>query len=182
MLLLFLTHPTAAYTTGRDESFRAGAAFGYVLQDVMLGAAVGALAGALYTRKVRPMRRALMGVGLVVCLGLWIGLPLVAEERPSERLREARSIDDPAARDAAEFRAGILDACAEDMKEEAARAGIELDADLYCECLLDGLTAGPQDDMEQLEALKRQVKAGRTTASSPRIKRIQNRCARRAAS
>ena len=105
LLLLVLTHPTAAYT---NDSYRSGASAGYVLRYVVLG-----LAAALLIRALRGGRRPLLaGIALAVVAGLAIVPPLLDSETESEKRRaEAVAIDDPEEREAAEARAGAIDGC-----------------------------------------------------------------------
>jgi hypothetical protein len=175
VLVLVLTHPTAAYT---NDAYREGATFGFLLRYVTLG-----LLAALLIRALRRRTRtALAGIGLAVVLALAIVPPLLDTQTESEKRRAAAvAEDDPAQRDAAEVRAGAIDGCVDSTKRELEGTPEEgrIDADKYCTCFIDAIVAGPENDAAELEAMAIEVRSG---APTPKLERAATRCAKKARS
>ena len=172
-ILLVTTHPTSAYT---NDAYREGASFGFVLRYVTLG-----IAAALLVRAVRRgWRMPLPAIGLAVILAAAVLPPALDRETASEKRKAAATaIDDPAEREAAEARAGAIDGCVNSTKRrlEGTPQEGKIDAEDYCTCLIGAITAGPEDDSAQLQAMARQARTGQP---SPRLARAAARCAREA--
>jgi hypothetical protein len=158
-------HPTAAYT---NDAYRGGASFGFVIRYVVFGVAGGLL---LHAIRLRPL---LAGIGLAVVLGLAI-LPVALDtETESERRRAAATAEkDPARREAADFKAGMIDGCVNRTRREAQGTPDEgLNADSYCVCFIGALTAG-REDIDQMRAAVQEIE---TRGLSPELERAQIRC------
>jgi hypothetical protein len=158
LLLLVLTHPTSAYL---NDAFRSGASMGFVLRYVVLGVLAALLIGALRRHAVPA------GLGLTVVLALAIVPPALDTQTASEQRRAAAvAEDDPVERGSAEFRAGAIDGCVRRSKQELRAIGRSktVDADAYCTCFIDAVTAGPRDDEAQLDAVNREVNSGSPSA------------------
>jgi hypothetical protein len=173
LLLLVTTHPTSAYL---NDAYRQGASFGFVLRYVALGLVAAVLVRAL--RGAGGRGRVLAGVALAVVLGLAIVPPALDTQTESEKRRAAAAaIDDPDERARAEARAGALDGCVEGARRQAEEAGLSLDAEAYCECFIDAITAPPGDNLEELRA----ANAALQSPNPPRrLQRLTERCAKRA--
>ena len=167
-VLLTTTHPTSAYT---NDAYREGASVGFVLRYATLG-----LVAALLIRALQPGRRTVLpALGLVVVAAA-ATLPVALDDKTaSERRRSAATaIEDPAAREAADFRAGAIDGCVESTRKQLAGTPDEgaIDLDRYCTCFIDELFEG-RDPRQALE------EARRTGRPAPEMTRASDRCALR---
>jgi hypothetical protein len=172
-LLLVTTHPTSAYT---NDAYREGASAGFVLRYWALGIAAAFLIRAL-RRRWRPPLAALC---LTVVAALAIVPPLLDEQTESEKRRAAAvAIDDPEARERAEFRAGAIDGCVKSTTRELAQApdAPDIDVEDYCTCIMDRLFAANGFDLEEMQGTAAAIQAG---SPPPRFQRIARACAKRA--
>ena len=169
VILLVTTHPTSAYT---NDAYREGASIGFVLRYVALGIVAGLLV------RIFPRYRVPAGVALVAVLALAIIPPALDTESESEKRRAAAvAEDEPDRRQAAEFRAGLIDGCVtrvtRDIKgtpEEA--AGFDIDE--YCTCVVDSVVARPGRTLPEMEASMAQLQSSSTPP--PEMQRAIERC------
>ena len=173
LLLLVLTHPTAAYT---NDAYRSGASTGFVVRYVALGVVAAFLIRALARRR-QPL---LAGIALAVVAAVAILPPALDEQTPSEKRRAAAvSIDDAEERERAEFRAGAIDGCVKSTRRdlEASPELPDVDPEKYCTCVMDGLFAQGGFDAAEMEETTARMREGRPTA---RMRRVFARCVRQA--
>jgi hypothetical protein len=174
-LLLWLAHPTAAYT---NDAYRQGASAGYVARYVALG-----VVAALLIRTIRLGRHvALAGLGLAAVMAAAVLPPALDDRTPSEERRAAATaIDDRQQRTNAERRAGAIDGCAEAVRTQidAGAFPAEVEPDSYCTCFIDAILEGPRDDAAQLDEMHAALASARP---APKFQRFASRCAREAAS
>jgi hypothetical protein len=166
-LLLVFTHPTSAYL---NDAYRSGASMGFVLRYVALGILAALLIGVVRRHPVPA------GLALAVVLALAIVPPALDTQTKSEQRRSAATAeDDPAERRSADFRAGAIDGCVRRSTRElrGTEQAKTFDADAYCTCFIDAVTAGPLDDEAQLQAVAREVASG---SPSAKLRDTATRC------
>lgn len=172
VLLLVLTHPTSAYL---NDGYRQGASVGFVLRYVALG-----LIAALLVRALRRgWRQPLAAIGLAAVVAVAVLPPALDRQTESEKRKAAAvAIDDPAKRKEAEVHAGAIDGCVNGTKrriEGTPQAG-KIDIDAYCTCFIGAVTAGPESDTAQLQAMATAIQSGSPPAE---LTRAAARCARK---
>lgn len=169
VILLVTTHPTSAYT---NDAYRGGASIGFVLRYVALGIVAGLLV------RVFPRYRVPAGVALAAVLALAIVPPALDTDSESEKRRAAAvAEDDPDRRQAADFRAGLIDGCVTRVTREmeATPEGASgLDVDKYCTCVVDSVVARPGRTLPEMQAIMAQLQSSSTPP--PEMQRAIERC------
>jgi hypothetical protein len=168
-VLLVTTHPTSAYT---NDAYRQGASVGFILRYVALGVAAAFL--------LRVVRRYPIpaGIGLAVLLALAILPPTLDTQTESEKRRAAAvAEDDPAKRQAADFRAGVIDGCVTRVRRdlEGTPEADGFDTDHYCTCVVDAVVAKPGRTLPEMEAIMSELQA--KGSLPPELQRATERCA-----
>lgn len=149
--------PNGAYT---NADYRSGADTGYVLRYAALGLGAAVLLLWRPRRSVATLRV----LALVAVLGVAVLPPALHSKTASEQRRaKATAIEDPRARGDAVAVAGAVDGCVSSTRRELAATSRQddLDVEVYCECLIAEITAGPKDDEQQLSALAAAVQGGK---------------------
>ena len=171
LALLALAEPNAA---DLNDSYRAGADVGFVARYAVAGLVIG-----IFLREpARRTSRAYAGVAAVaLALIAWPVVDRLDGRSPSEERRaQATDIEDRAAREAADMRAGAIDGCSGSWQQrlEADPDLERFDTDAYCTCLIDRvIETGTGDTATDLEGMATAARGG---PGQRRIQRLVNAC------
>lgn len=171
VVLLVTTHPTSAYL---NDAYREGASIGFVARYVTLGVVAALLLGIVRRHRV------LAGIGLAAVLCAAILPPALDDQTESEKRKaEAVAEDDPVERDAAEFRAGLIDGCVTRTRRDLEGTPEEegLDADAYCTCLIDAVVVGPGRSLDEMQTILSELQS---SGPSPEMQQAMTRCSEEA--
>jgi hypothetical protein len=167
-VLLVTTDPTSAYL---NDAYRQGASEGFVVRYAALGVAAAFL---LRVVRRRPIPA---GVGLAILLALAILPPTLDTQTESEK-RKAAAVaeDDPAKRQVADFRAGLIDGCVTRVRRdlEGTPEVDAFDTDQYCTCLVDAVVATPGRTLPEMEAIMSELQD--KGSPPPEVQRAMERC------